>query len=123
MTVISMETAHRIWSAHREIVVATTLHAQMKKELELGGDPTPLDEFGRRRRFQLGVPSGDSGHRLLDVSPQLAFHIIEAHIANKQAELAEACIVAKIDLAGGTTKADAANVTDGSVPAKETARA
>lgn len=96
--IISMETAHRVWSAHREIEVATKLLADMKKEIANGSDPTPLDAFGRHRNLQLGVPSGDMGHRLFDVSPNLAIRIIEAHIATKERELAEACIIAKLDM-------------------------
>jgi hypothetical protein len=96
---ITMDTAHKIWSAHREIEVGKKLQAEIEKAIKDGTDPTPIDPFSRRRNFQLGVPSGDSSHRLFDLSPQLAIHIIEAHIANKQRELAEACVIAKLDLA------------------------
>jgi hypothetical protein len=37
---------------------------------------------------QLGVPSGDAGHRLFDVSWSLAKPIIEAHIANHKSRIA-----------------------------------
>lgn len=95
---LSMETATRIWNAHREITVGENLRDEMKKALETGEDPNPRDGFGRRRNLQIGVPSGDNAHRLFDVEPSLAIHIIDAHIASKQAELAKASIAARIEL-------------------------
>jgi hypothetical protein len=95
---VSMDVAYRIWSAHREIEVAQKLYDEMKGELERGANPTPRDVFGRRRNLSLGVPSGNDGQRLFDVSPRLALSIIEAHIAEKRHELTEASIAARVEM-------------------------
>ncbi len=39
---------------------------------------------------------------MFDLNPRLAVHVIEAHIADKERELKEASIVAKIELEGGS---------------------
>jgi hypothetical protein len=96
--VISMAAAHRIWMAHREIEAGTTLLTSIDDALQRGEDATPLDPFGRRRAYQLGAPMGDNTHKLLDVSPRLARHIIEAHIAEKRRELVEATLAARIEM-------------------------
>jgi hypothetical protein len=98
MALISKETAHRIWMAHREIEVATTLLSDIKAALSAGEDPTPIDAFGRRRNYQLGVPSGDNSHRLFEISPSLAVLVIEAHVADKKRDLESACAIAKLNL-------------------------
>lgn len=59
---------------------------------------TLKDAFGRERQLQLGIPSGENGHRLLDVSPVLAESVIRAHIENKRAQLVEANERARIEL-------------------------
>ena len=47
------------------------------------------DVFGRRHGgLELGVPSGNGGHRLFNVPWGLAKPVIEAHIANLKCELA-----------------------------------
>lgn len=97
---ISMQAAARIWGCHREIEAGQKLLAEITDALKRGTDPTPMDPFGRRTTYQLGIPSGETSHRLLGVSPTLATFIIEAHIANKRAELAEACVVARMELDG-----------------------
>jgi hypothetical protein len=96
--IISKEVARRIWAAHQEIEAAGRLLDDLRRSLARGEEPNPLDVFGRRRNYQLGVPSGENGHRLYDVEPTLAVYIIEAHIAAKQKDLAEACVIARIEL-------------------------
>lgn len=96
--IISMELAARIWNAHREIAQGTKLRDDLAKAIADGDDPTPRDWTGRRRGYSLGVPSGESSERLLDVEPKLAVHVIDAHVAAKQKELQEACIAAAIAL-------------------------
>jgi hypothetical protein len=100
---ITRDTAAAIWNAYREIEAAEKLLADMTQERErLSVDkhaPTLRDAFGRVRQLQLGIPHGESGHRLLDVSPVLAESVIRAHIQNKRAELAEANERARIELA------------------------
>ena len=60
--------------------------------------PTLKDAFLKERHLQLGIPIGDSGHRLLDVAPELAESIILSHIARKRVELVEANERARIEL-------------------------
>ncbi|RJR46037.1 MAG: hypothetical protein C4576_11450 [Desulfobacteraceae bacterium] len=89
----------------REIEAGEKLLADMKetreKERTRIGEPTLKDAFGRRRHLELGVPSGDNGHRIFQVAPQLAESIIRAHIAHKEAELKEANEQAWIELQKG----------------------
>lgn len=100
---ISQETAGSIWNCYREIAAAEKLLADMEQsEKEYHSDvrrETLKDAFGRHRNLQLGIPCGDNGHRLLDVAPALAKSVIRGHIANKQAELAQANERARIELA------------------------
>ena len=99
MPIITQQTAYDIWIAYDEIAKGKKLIADMEKELKDGNDPNPRDAFGRRRNLQLGVPCGESGHRLLDVQPQLALAVIRAHIAEKQAFLELANERARAELA------------------------
>lgn len=82
--IVSKDTAHRIWAAHREIETAQKLLADI---IETGGGEkaTPLDRDSRRH-YQLGVPSG-SGHRLFFLGPELAAQVIQQHIAAQEGEL------------------------------------
>lgn len=99
---ITKETAARIWQAYREIEAAHKLLEDMAELREKDRvdkyAPTLRDAFGRLRHLQLGIPSGESGHRLFEVSPILAESVIRAHIGHKEAELAEANEQAKIEL-------------------------
>lgn len=102
---ITQETAALIWNAYREIAAGEKLLADMAEEqrnfVSDPHSPTLRDAFGRRRHLQLGIPSGENSHRLLDVHPQLAESVIRAHIANKHAELAEANERARVELNTG----------------------
>ncbi len=100
---IKQDTAARIWHCYREIEMAEKLLSDIEEARKSGlgykkDEPTLRDAFGRRRNLQLGIPSGDSGHRLFEVAPQLAESCIRAHIENKKAELAEANEQARIEL-------------------------
>jgi hypothetical protein len=99
---ITKETAERIWLAYREIEAGEKLLTDMKKIREQESTdkyaPTLRDAFGNRRQLQLGIPSGENGHRLLDVSPVLAESCIKAHIERKRIELVEANESARIEL-------------------------
>lgn len=101
---ITLETCAAIYTAHREIEAGEKLLADMKLERERRDvdkyAPTLKDAFGRTRQLQLGIPSGENGHRLFDVSPVLAESVIRAHIERKRAELVEANERAWIELAG-----------------------
>lgn len=101
---ITRDTAAAIWNAYREIEAGEKLLADMQREREAAGmhadkhAPTLRDAFGRVRQLQLGIPSGENAHRLLDVSPVLAESVIRAHIQNKRAELSEVNERARIEL-------------------------
>ena len=67
---ITKDTCVAIWSAYREIEAGEQLLADMAKERERTladkHAPTLRDAFGRVRQLQLGIPSGENAHRLLD---------------------------------------------------------
>ncbi len=102
---ITKETAAMIWTAYREIDVAEKLLSDMQevraRERVDAHAPTLRDAFGRKQQLQLGIPSGENGHRIFDVSPVLAESVIRAHIENKRAELHEGNERARIELSGG----------------------
>jgi len=104
---ISNESIEWLWSCKREIETGNKILNDMAeitaREEERNGrisktEPTLKDAFGRRQHLQLGIPCGENGHRLLDVSPRLAETIIRAHIAKKEAELVEAEERARLEL-------------------------
>lgn len=101
---ITPETAAAIWSAYREIAAGEKLLADMAAEQEKPFSekdkyaPTLHDAFGRQRHLELGVPSGQSGHRIFQVAPELAESVIRAHIGKKKSELVEANERARIEL-------------------------
>lgn len=102
---ISQETAARIWGCYREIGAAKKILSDMEEEAARHHDeqhPENLrDAFGRRRQLELGIPSGESSHRLFDVGSELAKSVIRAHIAEKQAALVAANEQARIELSSG----------------------
>ena len=100
---ITQETAARVWTCYREIAAAEKLLKDMAEAFDKWQNDkhaaTLKDAFGVRRQLQLGVPSGENGHRIFDVDPLLAQSVIRAHIGKKQAELVEANEQARIELA------------------------
>lgn len=104
---ITQETAECIWAAYREIEAGEKLLADMaaaRAEPFSERDrhaPTLKDAFGRKRRLELGIPSGENGHRIFGVDSELAEAVIRAHIAKKRAELVEANERARIELSTG----------------------
>lgn len=99
---ITQETAGKIWDCYREIAAGEQLLTDMEasaKEYRHDVRASSLkDAFGKRRHLQLGVPTSDSSHRILDVAPDLAKSVIHAHIANMRARLAEANEQARIEI-------------------------
>ncbi len=86
---ISREVATDIAFAYREVETAEKLLADVKDAMERFNAKDIRDAFGRRQNgLQLGVPSGDSGHRIFDVPWPLALPIIEAHIAHHKTRIA-----------------------------------
>jgi hypothetical protein len=100
MGTITQQTAYDIWMAHREVETANKLKKDLADKKRFGDDPTPMDAFGRRRMFQLGVPSGENAHRLFDVPPTLMPYVLDVHIAAQEKKLAEACVMAQMELDG-----------------------
>lgn len=87
---ITVETATDIALAYRELGAAETLLAEVENQIKKDSFETKdlRDAFGRRiDGLQLGVPTGDSGHRLFNVQWKLAKPILLAHIANIKANL------------------------------------
>lgn len=97
--VISAETAVAIARAHREIEVAKDLLEKAESSIKNHSPPDVRDAFGRVRGCQLGVPSGEASHRILDLSWELAVPIIHAHIAQKEAAIQALSKKAKAELA------------------------
>lgn len=103
---ISKDTAADIWHTYREIEAGEKLLADIiETRGKYPGDPFApkiRDTFGREQGLQLGIPSGENGHRLFSVQPQLAEAVIRAHIEHKRAELATVQERARIELAGAS---------------------
>ncbi|MBD3762595.1 hypothetical protein [Rhizorhabdus sp.] len=99
---ISKETATDIALARREVETATKLLEDVRMALDKYQPEDLRDAFGRRQTgLQLGVPSGQNGHRLYDVPYGLAVPVIEAHIAHHRACIAALSLKAAAELAGG----------------------
>ena len=93
---INKETAAKIFNCHNQIEHSKILLEEMKKCKLETGEVKLEDAFGGRRDLELGVPSGRSGHRILNVEWSLGMKIIKQHIKdqkklliklNKEAEL------------------------------------
>jgi hypothetical protein len=84
---ITKNTAYDIWIAYDEITKAEKLLTDLEELTKDDHEMNLRDCFGRQRGLQLGIPSGENGHRLFDVNPKLAVQVIKAHIANKTSEL------------------------------------
>lgn len=97
---ISKETAAKIWGCYDQIEKAKGLITSMKKALEESGAPDIPNAFGERRGLQLGVPSGNSGHTIFNVSPELSIQVIESHIESHESKLNELRAIALIELKG-----------------------
>jgi len=100
MGTITQETAGKIWSCHREIEASKKLQQELAEARKWREDPTPLDAYGRRSGFELGVPSGKGSHRLYNVPVSLMPYCLDVHIAAQEKELAEACVMAQMELDG-----------------------
>lgn len=72
--------------AYREVETAQGLLSQIVEAISHRRMPDIRDAFGRHQGgLQLGVPSGENGHRLFNVPWTMAKPIIEAHIAQQRA--------------------------------------
>ena len=84
---ISKDLARQIHNAHCQIENCDKLVSDMAKEIDNHGDEKLMDAFGHRKGLQLGIPSGDNCHRLLNVSPEMAIKVINEHKEFNQSEL------------------------------------
>jgi hypothetical protein len=99
MSVISKETAMDIALAYREMETAAALLGEIRDTLKNREAPDIRDAFGRLQDgLQLGVPSGNSGHRLFNVPWTLAKPILEAHIAHHKSKIVALTEKAKCEL-------------------------
>lgn len=103
MGTITLDTIKMLYQAYREIAAGEKLLTDMeeirkRERIDDKYAATIKDAFGTRRQLQLGIPSGNDSHRLLDVSPVLAESCIRAHIEQKRKELSDANERARIEL-------------------------
>lgn len=86
---IGYETAYAIAAAHQEMQRAEELLAKVQGDLQHRKQPDVRDAFGRPQGgLQLGVPSGDSSHRLYHVDWNLCVPVLTAHVGAMKAKLA-----------------------------------
>lgn len=106
---ISAETAMGIAVAYQEIARGQELLVQLNQDIEAGLEPFPegsnVEDVFRRSvsGYQLGIPMGSGGARRLitGISPEIARHVIVAHIERQHNEIAELCAKARVELDGG----------------------
>jgi hypothetical protein len=97
---ISKETAIDIALAYREVETAEKLLVEITEAMSKRQEPDIRDAFGRPQGgLQLGVPSGESGHRLFHVPWSLAKPVIEAHIAHHRSKISALTEKARCELA------------------------
>jgi hypothetical protein len=101
MSNISEETARQIACAYAEIRSAEEILSVVKKAISNQEAPDFRDAFGRQRGLQLGVPSGQNGHRLYDVSYNLGAIIVEAHLNEKRSALVALTAKAQTEISEG----------------------
>lgn len=85
---ISSKTAMDIALAHREVETAEKLLAEIEEARSRFSPVDIRDAFGRRQDgLQLGVPSGNNGHRIFNLPWEVCRPVIELHIANQRAQI------------------------------------
>jgi hypothetical protein len=105
---ISKDTSMSIALAHREIEAATKLLKEITEAIDRREVPDIRDAFGRQHGgLELGVPSGNSGHRLYNVPWALARPIIEAHISAQKTLIDVLSEKARIEMDAAPTPAEA----------------
>lgn len=101
---ISKDTAMDIALAYREVETAENLLTEITEAMSRREAPDIRDAFGRHQGgLQLGVPSGNNGHRLFNVPWEICKPVIETHIASHRAKIAVLTEKAKIEIAGAVT--------------------
>jgi hypothetical protein len=100
---ITAQTAMDIALAYREIETAEKLLAEIMVARARYQAPDIRDAFGRSQNgLQLGVPSGQNGHRLYNVPWEIVKPVIELHIAHHKARVAALSATAAVELARDT---------------------
>jgi hypothetical protein len=109
MSMISQQTAIDIAYAYREVETAEKLLSEITDEFDRRTVPDIRDAFGRRQDgLQLGVPSGNSGHRLFNVPWSICRPIIELHIQRQRTQITILTQKAQEEIAGVVTEGGAA---------------
>jgi hypothetical protein len=104
---ISQEIATEIALAYREVETAEKLLVDIKDAQDRFTNSDIRDAFGRRQDgLQLGVPSGNNGHRLFNVPWSLAEPIVVAHIAHHRTRIALLSKAAAEQIAAGQAGAE-----------------
>ncbi len=103
---ISKNTAMDIALAYREIEAADEILKSVRDAMTDHGRQTDIrDAFGRTRHgLEMGVPSGNNGHRLFNVPYALAVPVIEAHIAQSRAKIVAPTEKARHEIDGPDVK-------------------
>ena len=81
------------------LLAGKKLLSEIEESLKSPG-PSPWDSHERRRRITMGVPSGDSSMRILDVPLHLSVSVIKATIAEHERRLIELSQCAAVELTG-----------------------
>jgi hypothetical protein len=98
---LTNETAYRIAAAYAEIDSAEKLLADVRAAMDRLGAVDIRDAFGRPvKRLELGIPSGDNSRRIMHVEYELAVPVIDAHIAQKRAQLKALNEIARAEVCG-----------------------
>lgn len=103
---LSKTVCEKIWHCHREIETSEKLLAEVEECIKRNKEKYHTrqheeklkDVFGCERHLELGIPSGENSRRLFRLSYELAAPVIRAHMANKQAELAELNEMAALEI-------------------------
>lgn len=102
---LTTETALDICHLHKELEVGKKLLEDCESELAKHHDEAwhrrdlrerPSKTWGRW--LQLGIPTSETGHRLLMVSPALGISILRAHIADVESRLVAANEAARLEI-------------------------
>lgn len=100
---IGKQTAMDIALAYREVETGEKLLGDVRDAIDkFAHRPVDIrDAFGRTQHgLQLGVTSGENGHRLFNVPYDVAIPIIETHIAQQRAKIALLTLQARAEMAG-----------------------
>lgn len=112
MTMITKETARRIYNCHQQLETIAKTKQDMLEEIERirekqENTKEPIPEkgsFGKYGRgMQLGIPdsNGYSSMRIFDISPEIGVLAMDEQTKKLQKELRELETIAKLEMEGG----------------------